>query len=254
MHEFPGKLFGNYSNLFINPKTWQVEIIENPKKLDLLHSLINHKNAIINRDEMLVASLKSLGVTDLVDIGCDFGSLLLQARLKGIRSLGLEINPSAVSLLKNADMTFIELSIQQLCEEPKSSKDLNEFIASSDKLAVSCLNLLHGYWADPSLRESLVDLMLSLSEFAVITATSDQLKGLARKRRIEVIGYLGPRNRALSKTRSNILQYGQSYLLRFWGGRRLENRIYRLALGQFRYPEKMSNYLSLVVLIRNPKE
>lgn len=243
------QLFGNYSNIFINPVSGSIELNKFPTELNALHSLINQKNAISNRDEMLVASLKNLGVTHLIDIGCDFGNLINAANKSGIRALGLEIIPTSISLLENAKLNYVEMSIQEFVASPENNLKLRNFLEESGTLAISCLNILHGNWEDCGLRDDLLDKMLSLSQICVITGSSGQIRRLKRRRKIQVIGFLGPRNRAISKSYSELLQYGQFYLLKFWGGRRVESIIYRILIGRFKYTEKISNYLQLVVII-----
>jgi hypothetical protein len=141
------------------------------------------------------------------------------------------------------------MSIQEFVTSSEYNQKLGDFLEESGPLAISCLNIIHGNWEDYGLRDDLLDKMLSLSQVCVITGSSGQIRKLKRRRKIQIIGFLGPRNRAIPKSFSEILQYGQTYFLKFWGGRRVESIIYRFLIGRFKYTEKISNYLQLVVVI-----
>jgi hypothetical protein len=214
-----------------------------------LHSLINQKNAISHRDEMLIATLKHLGVTHLIDIGCDFGNLINAATKSGIKAIGLEINPIAISHLENAQMNYVEMSIQEFVSSPEDNQKLKDFLEEPGALAISCLNIINGDWKDNGLRDDLIDKMLSLSDICVITGLKRQLIQLKKRRKIQIIGFLGPRNRPISRSRSELYQYGNFHFLRFWGGARIESVIYRFFVSRFKYTDKISNYVQMVVII-----
>ena len=72
--------FGNYKNLYIEKDSHLIDFTSVPNDIDEYSFLIAQKHAIAFRDEMLAAHLKRLGVATLLDIGCDFGSLINAAR------------------------------------------------------------------------------------------------------------------------------------------------------------------------------
>jgi hypothetical protein len=248
--EHDQQIFGNYSNLSINPLTGIVEIIEQPKTLSRVFDVINQKNAINHRDELIVANLKELGVTHLLDIGCDFGSLIHKAGASNIATLGLEVNPMAIRLLTRAGLPFCEESIQTFVQGSITDEKFNDFTFSANTLAISCLNILHGEWKDPNLRERLIDTIFATGDLFIITATSKQLRKILKRKEITLVGFLGTTQRPISRYWSDILQYGQTHHFKQKIFASIENRIYRLLVGKFLYSEKLMNYTRLVVILK----
>jgi hypothetical protein len=120
--------------------------------------LINLRNAISYRDEFLAAHLNNLGITHLVDIGCDFGSLLSSCKSYGIKELGYDLSPEAVAACKISNLNAGIASFENIVEKPEAY--LSAFFAlstdSSTVRAISILNTIGGKWEDESLRNKVL--------------------------------------------------------------------------------------------------
>ena len=90
---------------------------------------------------MIVAKLNKNEIATLLDIGCDFGSLLIAVGKQGIRSRGVDVFDSTFALARMADLDVVKYSIQQIVADKSfQSVTLSDTEGFS---AVSCLNILH---------------------------------------------------------------------------------------------------------------
>ena len=241
-----GELFGNYGNLRINRYSHSIDCIQIPLEIDQKLFLIAQKYAITFRDEMIVARLNKNGVVTLLDIGCDFGSLLLAAGKQGIRSRGVDILDSTLALARMADLDVIKYSIQQIVRD-KSFQSVS--LSDTEGLsAVSCLNILHGKWEDIGLRDEFLKMCLNNYDYVVITATRELLRHFSKQFNLTYTEFIGPANRPIRKISSQLSQYGTTF---YFKGRMhvVECHFWKLILGSRSFPNPVNNYLNLVVII-----
>lgn len=243
-----GIKFGNYENLHINLGKCSVDYLKVPLEIDEYSFLIAHKYAIAFRDEMLVANLEKLGVATLLDIGCDFGSLIYTASNQGITARGVDVSDSALNLAKMAGLDVIKYSIDQIILDRSF-----QYVSLPDGKgfsAVSCLNILHGKWENTSKRDDFLDICLNNYDYVAITVTRELLQHFQKKFRLNYVQFIGPGNRPIRKVSSQLTHYGTTF---FFKGRLhiVECQFWRLLLGSRRYPNPVNNYLSLTAIVSN---
>jgi hypothetical protein len=238
--------FGNYENLFINLEKHSIDYIRIPQNIDENSFLISQKTAIVFRDEILVANLKQLGVETLLDVGCDFGSLIYLASENGILARGIDVKDSAINLSKAAKLDVLKHSIDQiLANKSFESVALPQVPGRS---SVSCLNILHGEWADAQDRDLFLEICLNNYDYVVITVTRDLFRHFRKKFKLTSYRFIGPSNRPIGKLSSQLSQYGTTFYLR--GKLHLvECQFWRVMVGGRRFPNPINNYLRLTVVI-----
>lgn len=238
--------FGNYGNLHINQSKSAIDYLHVPTELNEYSFLIAQKYAIAFRDEMLVANLKNLGVATLLDIGCDFGSLIHSASNHGILARGVDVSDSAINLAKMANLDVVKYSIDQLIVDRSFQN-----VALPQKRgfsAVSCLNILHGKWEDSSKRDEFLDICLSNYDYVAITVTRELLSYFQKMFGLKYVQFIGPGNRPIRNVSSQLTQYGTTF---FFNGRMhlVECHFWRLLLGSRRFPNPIDNYLRLTAIV-----
>lgn len=238
--------FGNYRGLKVNPITSELKIDQWPTGFNDKIGLIAHKYAISFRDELITLWLKKLNVNYLLDVGCDFGSLLSRAAESGIASIGVDVDEESLQLARKIGLNVRSYSIEQIL----SDGEIAHFFPSRNRCltAVSCLNIMHGNWEDTREREKLLSIFLNDADFVIVTLTSCQLRRLQKRVRFQIVAFLGETNRPLSRWRSQIRQYGLTF---FFKGRfhLLEKAFWELILGQYRNPNPVNTYIGLVVVL-----
>ena len=132
--------FSNYSNLRINPQNRQIESIPIPGDLVDQSFLAVQAAAIRLRDEVISLNLKTMGVSTLLDVGCDFGSLLELANQNGIEARGIDVNLDSIRKAREAGFNVTNLSMEELF--PTKISDYMS-LTQSGHTALSCLNMLH---------------------------------------------------------------------------------------------------------------
>ena len=243
-----GISFGNYENLYVNLGKRSIDYLKVPSEFDEYSSLIAQKYAIAFRDEMLVANLEKLGVATLLDIGCDFGSLLYSASNSGIIARGIDTSDSALNLAKMADLDVIKYSIDQIMLDGSF-----QFVSLPDTKgfsAVSCLNILHGTWENTGKRDEFLGICLNNYDYVVITCTRQLLRHFKKQFKLNYVQFIGPRNCPIRKVSSQLSQYGTTSFFK----RRMhmvERLFWKLLFGSRRYPNPVNNYLSLTTVVSN---
>jgi hypothetical protein len=238
--------FGNYKGLKINKDSHLIDLTSVPTDIDEHSFLLAQKYAIAFRDDMIVAHLKDLGVTSLLDIGCDFGSLINVASKNGIIARGVDVNDSAIELAKAAGLDVVQCSIEQIVVD-----DTFQAI-SIDKgrglSGMSCLNILHGDWAKSDVRDDFLRLSLSNFDYVIITATREWFMKISNEFNLTYVQFIGPARRPVRKSASQLAQYGSTF---FFKGKLhfFENYFWDILLGKWRFPNPIVNYLSLVIIM-----
>ena len=113
---------------------------------------------------------------------------------------------------------------------------------------ISCLNILHGDWANFDIRDDFLRLSLSNFDYVVITATREWFKKISNEFNLTYVQFIGPAKRPVRKSASHLTQYGSTF---FFIGKMhfFENYFWDILLGKWRFPNPIVNYLSLVVII-----
>ena len=243
------KLFSRYSGLEVS-HVRTLMLSNTPKDLNSLLDMINLKTAILYRDELIAAHLKSLGVTYVIDVGCDFGSLLSACKHQDITSHGYDIDDFAVELCLRSGASAEVLSFQDLMSNPNLK--LTPRIQSQDKsrqvVAISILNILHGDWEDTTLRDQLIFACLSKADYLVITADTKLLKQLLKRFSLEIVRFLGRNQKPISRWRSVYAQFGHPLFTR---SSNLELRFWqKLTIKRSRLQDRIENYVRLTVILK----
>jgi hypothetical protein len=241
-------LFGNYSKIKVNPHLGclTAELSHTDLKSDL--SLLNQMYAIQYRDETLVHEMKFLGVMYVVDVGCDFGSLIWYAGKAGMTSIGFDNSEHSLKLCSDANLHAENVSFQTIAKFGIPEKFLIGF--EQNTTAVSLLNVLHGNWLDEEMRNALITHCISISRFLVITATKHQLRLLKQTHNLRVVTFIGNNTRPITKISSRLSQYGLPFMFKNHILARLESVISRRVLKiVFIFPQKILNYSSLCVIL-----
>jgi hypothetical protein len=244
--------FGNYRGLSINPISGVIEKTSTLQET-LYEELgvIDQKNAIQMRDEKIAAWLHWWNVNFLLDVGCDFGSLLNECNKLGIESLGYDIDQTSISLLSLAKLNFRRVSIEEIVQA--GNLLLPNQVSGEKLMAVSCLNILHSGNLDATTREEFVRICLSNADFVVITLTKRMLRQLGRKLSFQVNGFVGANQKPISDYQSQLLQYGATFRFKGKLGY-LEKSFWRILHGQYSYPQPHNSYDKLVVIISKVKD
>jgi hypothetical protein len=205
-------------------------------------------HAIQCRDETLVHQMKFLGVKYVVDVGCDFGSLIWYAGKAGMTSIGFDNSAHSLKLCKDADLNAENVSFQTIAKFGVPEKFLTDFEKNST--AVCVLNVLHGKWLDEEMRNALIINCLSISRFLVITATKHQLRLLTQTHDLRVVTFVGNNTKPITKISSRLSQYGLPFMFKNQMLARLESVISRHVLKiDLKFPQKILLYQSLCVIL-----
>ena len=236
--------FSNYRNLRID-ENLNIEFIHD--KNNLINSLILQKYAISCRDELIAAELFKHNVDFLIDIGCDFGSLLAAAKKKSIQNLGLDIDETALNLCKTSKLNAVKYSIEKIVR----SKTLSSFIPEKSKInAVSCLNILHSKYFDVYLKKQLIEIMLKEFDFVVISVDKETLKKLNKQHNFHIVSYISQRNKPISRTQSVLAQYGTTFYFNNILLHNLEYNFWKLIFGHYVCPNPINSYMRTAVIIK----
>ena len=250
--------WSRYEGLFIDKASIAESI--NGDSLDFSNeraSLLNQKFAIQYRDELISNSLGMLGVTRIVDVGCDFGSLLLAAQKVGIEALGIDPSSEAVSLCHNAGLAAIEGRYQDFSHDAIVRKRVEKFLwpayppppkKGRGKRAIALLNILHTAPTNSPLWEWISGDLMGV-DFLIVTAQRRQIEKL-RNAGWRVRTKIGPHRKVLRLHEAHVLQYGRTF---FTDGRALfsavEEKLWRFFQGSFEFPDKIRVYTDLVVIL-----
>ena len=242
---------GNYRGFFIHPVTRETTRSLDVKKT-LLEELaaIEQKNAIRARDEKIALWLNRNNIGFLLDVGCDFSSLLNEANKLGIASLGLDIDSISLALVRSAKLNASRISIEDIVAAGK----LLLFPPSEGKQlrAVSCLNILHSGDLDTKIRTDFLNICLNDADFVIVTLTKKILNQLKSEVHFEVFGFVGGGKRPISDTKAQLLQYGTTF--KFKGKLHiLEHFFWKKIRGSYDFPLPSRSYDKLVVILAKPK-
>jgi hypothetical protein len=240
------KGFGNYQNLKINVDSHSIDYTSEPASIYEHSFLITQKHAIECRDEIIVAHLKKLGAKTLLDIGCDFGSLVNEAGKNGIISRGIDVDDATLELARAADLDVVKYSIEEIVVDGSfRAVSIDDGCGPS---VMSCLNILHGDWEARDVRDSFLKISLSNFDFVVLTATRELFLQISKKFDLTYVQFIGPANRPIRKSAAHISQYGSTFFskgnIHF-----LENFLWDTLLGKWRFPNPIVTYLGLVVIV-----
>ena len=212
--------------------------------------MIARKTAINFRDELIAAKLTKLNVDFLIDIGCDFGSLLASATKRGIKAIGLDIDKTSLKLAKSASLEVRNYSIQSICE----SNTLANFIPSKAKVkSVSCLNMIHSKNFDKRLKYKLIKIMVSEFEYVVLSCDKRLLNKLKRTHNLEIVSFISQVNKPIGTLRAILQQYGTSFLFKNVYLHNLEQKFWGILFGKFTYINPVAPYTQLCVVVKAKK-
>lgn len=243
------QFFSRYENLRCSIA--QTIVIQSPPVnfFELL-DVINLKNAIRYRDELLGAHLNHLGVSHLIDIGCDFGSLLASCNNYGIDSFGYDISLEAVEACRVSHLNAEAISFQTIVDNPEKYLSLAIKKSANVKLvrAISILNTIGGKWDDEALREKVLANAIFYSDYLIITSQKKLLKKICNQYSLEVVTHLGPQKKSISFSYATYLQYGHPLFARNFA---LEIRFWqKLTLGRRFFQDRVSVYSRHTVILR----
>lgn len=209
--------------------------------------MIARKTAINFRDELISAALFDLNIDFLIDIGCDFGSLLAAVSKKGIIATGLDVDKTALRLARSARLDARSYSIQRIC----GSNTLANFIPQKAKItSVSCLNILHSNNFNKQLRNKLLDIMLSEFDYVIISCDRKLLNKLKNSHNLEVVRFISQINRPISRINSILQQYGTTFFFTSIFFHNLEQIFWKTMLGKFTYINPVASYSKLCVIVK----
>lgn len=205
--------------------------------------------AIRLRDEVISLNLKAMGVSTLLDVGCDFGSLLELANQKGIKARGIDVNLDSIRKAREAGLNTTNLSMEDLF--PTKISDFVT-LTQSGHTALSCLNILHGEWKDKTIRDKFISNSLNYFDYVVITSTRKQLKKIQREHDITFFKFIGPRNGPITKFQYTLSQYGTTF---FFTGRlhKIEKSFWQIFTGGYSYANPVNTYLDLVIIMSSKR-
>jgi SAM-dependent methyltransferase len=217
-----------------------------PTSIEEHSSLIAQKHAIECRDEMIVAHLKKLRAKSLLDIGCDFGSLVNEAGKNGIISRGIDVDDAIIKLARAADLDVVKYSIEEIVAD--GSFRAVSIENDCGPSVMSCLNILHGDWGSGDVRDSFLKISLSNFDYVVLTATREWFLQISNEFDLTYIQFIGPANRPIRKSTAHLIQYGSTF---FFKGKIhfLENFFWDILLGKWRFPNPIVSYLGLVAIV-----
>jgi len=245
-------IWGRYQHYRIKPGSNCSKIQINSRGFSLIDrlSLINRAVAIQHRDMLIVETLAEFGVKQLIDIGCDFGSLLAQAREFGIGAVGLDPDPEARELAKAAGLKVQDGSVQKILkmQENPFSNYLDNCMNAP--IAITALNFTHVPWIDDKLRFRFIELMLENAQYVAVSLSSRDTRKLVSKTGASVVMRLSHRNGNYSKSASCRSQYGWPSL-GFKIGNLAIARIMSYSPRKFKYPDCIHAYSSLVVILKS---
>lgn len=244
-------IFGNYRGFFVNPNTRVVERLDKqPSSLLAEMATIEQNNATHARDEKLAAWLKWHKISFLLDIGCDFGSLLNECQKIGIDALGYDNDSTALEFVASANLRGSNVSIQDIIMAGNLLLPSDILTQHNKKLiAVSCLNILHSGNMDHELRKNLLSIFLSDADLVVVTLTKRLLKQLRSELHFKVIGFVGGTQKPISDTFAQLNQYGTTFrFTRFL--HRLEKKFWETLYDKYDYSLPSRSYSRLVVILQ----
>jgi hypothetical protein len=214
---------------------------------------------LITRDMLIAQKLKELKIEALLDIGCDFGSLLMQANSFGIRSAGYDIDNKSLSLCKSRKLVVRKNSITEIVEKKfVASLDFKKkfLVTNQNNFAISCLNILHSKQIKKNLRIKFINICLNEAKVFVGTFTNSQLKQILKYRKNQGfdpnVFYISHVSKSPSHLSLSIMQYGRSFYLQ---GKYsfIENIFWNIFGDKFIFPNKIESYSRLVAIIYEPK-
>jgi SAM-dependent methyltransferase len=218
-------------------------------------ALINQKLAISYRDELISNSLGTLSVTKIVDIGCDFGSLLFEASRAGIESIGLDPSEEAVTLCALAGLSAVQGRYQDLSnhESPVRQQILHFLDSTSGRTAVSLLGILHAEKNDSALWYW-IRANVDLADYFVLTVNRRQLKNL-KALGLRVHSRIGASTKTPALWQAHLQQYGRTFFFTEAKGilHTIEGRLWEIIRGRHTFPDKLSTYSRLVVILEKSR-
>lgn len=245
------KNFSRYKNLKLTPNTSHIRI--NFQDLSFVESqrIINQANSINHRNQLICLVLKSLHTEILIDLGCDFGSLLATANDFGISGIGLDIDERAVTEVLESGQFAIVGDFQNLTDDTffqdliKKSRNYEP----RKRVALSILNVIHSDDFDVQFRNNLLHSIKDKVTSLVLTCTKSQLKQIRSiLPEFSDIQFIGHRQGPISRSRSQLLQYGRLFIFR----NRLsilEDYFWSWNPSKFLYPNTFDSYSRLVVVL-----
>jgi SAM-dependent methyltransferase len=222
-----------------------------PLRIDRL-SAINQATAISYRDKLVVEMLVELGVRSLIDVGCDFGSLLSWARYRDIDAVGIDPDTRARELAKAAGLSVYDGSVQQICETSGGSFGAYSHALSKGPLAISSLGFTHVRWVDEELRFRFLEVLLASADYVVVSLDSRDTSRLLERTGASLVVRLSHRSGRFSRFASVKGQYGYWSLgLSVWDNlvAKLRSHLPRNRV----FPERILSYASLVVILESKK-
>jgi len=241
--------FSRYENLHCAAAK-NIRISNLPSNLIQHLDLINLKHAISYRDELIAAHLKNLGVTEVIDIGCDFGNLLNTCENLGIKAKGYDIDPNAVESCRNSNLTAEIASFNSIAESPEQYLKFDYNLDETDEksTAISILNVIGGKWKDLRLRKRLIVCCIERADFFIITADKRLLKRILKEFSLQVVTFLGPQSKTLPRYFLTFLQYGHPLFLR---NSNFEMRFWqKLTMGKRSFQDRISAYTRHSVILK----
>jgi hypothetical protein len=245
-------IWSRYQHYRIKPGSNSPQIQIDSRGLSLIDrlSLINRAIAIQHRDMLIVETLAEFGVKQLIDIGCDFGSLLAQAREYGIEAVGLDPDPAACELAKAAGLKVQDGSVQKILKMQDNPFSIYLDNCMNAPIAITALNITHARWTDDESRFRFIGIMLENAQYVAVSLSSRDTRKLVSKTGASVVMRLSHRNGNYSKSASCRSQYGWPSL-GFKIGNLAIARIMSYSPRKYKYPDCIHAYASLVVILKS---
>lgn len=245
-------IWSRYQHYRIKPGSNSPQIQIDSRGLSLIDrlSLINRAIAIQHRDMLIVETLAEFGVKQLIDIGCDFGSLLAQAREYGIEAVGLDPDPAACELAKAAGLKVQDGSVQKILKMQDNPFSIYLDNCMNAPIAITALNFTHVRWTDDESRFRFIGIMLENAQYVAVSLSSRDTRKLVSKTGASVVMRLSHRNGNYSKSASCRSQYGWPSL-GFKIGNLAIARIMSYSPRKYKYPDCIHAYASLVVILKS---
>lgn len=153
--------------------------------------------------------LSRLRVTNLLDVGCDFGSLIHEVSKYGIVARGFDVNEELIDLAKTSRLDAVSCSIEDIVSLGSfKSLRLNSKEGFS---AVSCLNLLHGEWENRDTPSRFLGICLEEYDYVVIIADRKFFSSISKEFDLTYALFLNPSGRPSPKFLLHLSQYGSTF-------------------------------------------
>lgn len=245
--------FGRYKDLRVSRSPYSVQV--EPKRCSGTDhaNLTNHAAAIWFRDGLIASRLTGWGVRSVIDIGSDFGSLLAACESEGMEALGIDADESAVELCRSAGLRCVEGRIEDIATVGLRESLGRDWTHFKRPLAISCLNILHGFWPEPRTRERFMSEIFEVADVVVWTSFKSELRrdlrrvGLQRAAIDTLLPF--PLQTRMGATFS---QYQRTFLTRGRVFESIESGVWRLLKPVTRtsYTNKFEAYARLVCLAK----